>query len=427
MDFNYLKEIRNLYETSTSLLEIIFIMGNNTCDMDSSLSAYLLSIGKNIKQGVITLSKKGNPSLNSETKILYLPVLNIQRGTLPHRIDVKYIFDQFGIDENDFWYVSDEIFNQNKLFQHKNNTNNIKTSLILVDHTILPDEQNYLSEYVIGIYDHHLLSSYNNQYKNLQFCNITYPVGSCTTLILADYFDDDDFPEKLISPLLAVTAILLDTKNFNSDFYENRWVDLDSKIFKKLKKIIKKDKDEDTIKIKQYYKQIKDMKHDIDKNLSLGIEALVTKDQKCFNWKNKKAIWSSLPISYEEIKKKFGHQKIINQYMNFYKGKTNDEQKNTFFITNSSLGKKQKLFTIFNPFKLPFNKDEIKNELVKNSEKDFYSLDINNVIDEEERPNGEVCNIVLADTYSRKSFEPVLKSFFLNLKSDSKESGEQNK
>ena len=76
---------------------------------------------------------------------------------------------------------------------------------------------------------------------------------------------------------------------------------------------------------------------------------------------------------------------------------------------------------------MPFNKDEIKNELVKNSEKDFYSLDINNVIDEEERPNGEVCNIVLADTYSRKSFEPVLKSFFLNLKSDSKESGEQNK
>ena len=425
MDFNYLKKIRNLYETSSSLLEIIFILGNNTCDMDSALSAYLLSIGNNIKKGVITLSKKGKPSLNEETKILYLPVLNIQRGTLPHRIDVKHCFDKFGIDENDFWYISDEIFNQKQLFQHKNNkNNNIKTSLILVDHTILTDEENYLSEYVIGIYDHHLLSSYNSQYKNLQFCNITYPVGSCTTLILAEFFIDDDFPVKLVSPLFAVTAILLDTKNFNSDFYENRWVDLDSNVYKTIKKIIKEE--EDDIKMKQYYKEVKNIKHDVEKNLELGIEPLVTKDQKRFNWKNKKAIWSSLPISYQEIVKKYGDKKLINYYLEFFKGKTNDEQKNTFFITNSSLGNKQKLFTIFNPLKIPFNKDEIRNELIKNSEKDFYSAEIDKVVDEDEKPKGEVCKIIVADTYSRKSLEPILKSFFSNLNIEPYIIGEQN-
>ena len=103
MDFNYLKEIKNIYESSTFLLEIVFILGNNTCDMDSALSCYLLSIGKNIKSGAINLSKKkGKPSINPETKVIYLPVLNVKRGTLPHRIDVKYIFDHFGI-ENDFW------------------------------------------------------------------------------------------------------------------------------------------------------------------------------------------------------------------------------------------------------------------------------------------------------------------------------------
>ena len=415
MDFNYLKEIKNLYETSSSLLEIIFILGNNTCDMDSALSAYLLSIGKNIKKGTIVLDKKGNPSINFESKCLYLPVLNIERGTLPYRINVKYVFDQFGINENDFWYISDDIFKPYQLFQHKNNSTNIKTSLIIVDHTLLTEEQDYLSEYIISIYDHHLLPNYTSQYKNLKTCNIVYPVGSCTTLILSEYFIDDNFPIKVVSPGMSLSAILLDTKKFNPDFYENRWVDLDKKVYKKIKKIIKNDKN-NKIKMKQYYKEIKDVKHDLNKNLNLGFEPLVIKDQKFFNWKNKKAVWSSLPVSFHEIKKKFGDKKIINHYLKYYHGKNNDEQKNTFVITNSSLGNKQKLFTIYNPVKMPFNKDEIKNELTKNSEKDFYSVDINSVVDDEKNPKGEVCHIVLADTYSRKSFEPILKSFFSNLK-----------
>ena len=71
MDFNYLKEIRNLYETSSSLLEIVFILGNTTCDIDSALSAYMLSIGKNLKCGTINLSKKGKPSVNDKTTTLY--------------------------------------------------------------------------------------------------------------------------------------------------------------------------------------------------------------------------------------------------------------------------------------------------------------------------------------------------------------------
>ena len=425
MDFDYLKEIRDLYEKSSNLLEIVFILGNNTCDMDSALSAYLLSIGKNIKKGTIILDKKGNPSTNKEAKNLYLPVLNVKRGHLKHRIDVKYSFDKFGIDENDFWYITDDIFNPNELFQHNkynNNLNNtIKTSLILVDHTILTDDQKYLSEYVIGIYDHHLLSNYDGQYKNLKNLNITYPVGSCTSLILTEYFnEEDDFPVKIVSPILSITAILLDTKNFKEEFYENRWVDLDNNIFKKIKKIIKKE--DENFKIKKYYKKIKDLKHDITQNLNLGFEPLLTIDQKFFNWNNKqKAVWSSLPISFHEIKKKFGGKKILNHYMEYYKGKNKEDQKNIFFITNSSLNKNQKLFTIFNPFKIPFKKEEIQKELVKHSEKDFYSVDIDNVVDENEKPNGEVCNIVLADTYSRKRFEPVLKSFFSNINLEKKE------
>ena len=411
MDFNYLKEIKKLYENNSSLLEIIFILGNNTCDLDSALSAYILSIGENINCGTIALSKKGKPSLNEKAKKLYIPVLNIQRGTLPYRIDVKYIFNKFNIDENDFWYISDSIFDIHNLFKYKNCENkNIKTNLILVDHTILIDEEKYLADYVIDIYDHHLLTNYSSLYKNLQKMNIRYPVGSCSTLILNDFFcmnKEQDFPINIISPLLAVSAILIDTKKFNDEFYRNRWIDLDKKVYKHIKKIIKEEYK--GIKMKEYFKEIKDIKHDIQKNLELGIEPLLIKDQKTYNWDNKKAIWSSFPVSYNDIIKKYGNDELFNNILKYYSGKSEEEQKNIFYITNSNLNKKQKLFTLYNPIKLPFNKEEILKE-IKNFNND------ENINVEVEQTKGEICLITLPDTFSRKSFEPILKKFFGNIK-----------
>ncbi len=411
MDFNYLNEIKKLYENNSSLLEIIFILGNNTCDLDSALSAYILSIGENINCGTIALSKKGKPSLNEKAKKLYIPVLNIQRGTLPYRIDVKYIFNKFNIDENDFWYISDSIFDVHNLFKYKNCENKIiKTNLILVDHTILIDEEKYLADYVIDIYDHHLLTNYSSLYKNLQKMNIRYPVGSCSTLILNDFFcmnKEQDFPINIISPLLAVSAILIDTKKFNDEFYRNRWIDLDKKVYKHIKKIIKEEYK--GIKMKEYFKEIKDIKHDIQKNLELGIEPLLIKDQKTYNWDNKKAIWSSFPVSYNDIIKKYGNDELFNNILKYYSGKSEEEQKNIFYITNSNLNKKQKLFTLYNPIKLPFNKEEILKE-IKNFNND------ENINVEIEQTKGEICLITLPDTFSRKSFEPILKKFFGNIK-----------
>ena len=418
MDFNYLKEIKKIYENCTSLIEIVFVLGNPTCDIDSALSAYILSIGENIKCGTIKLSKKGKPSLNENPTKIFLPVLNIERGTLFYRIDVKYLFDKFSIDEKDFFYINDEIFNSHKLFNYKNyQDKNIKTNLILVDHTILSDDELYLADYVINIYDHHLLTNYPNLYKNLQKMNIKYPTGSCTTLILNDYFysqKDEDFPVKIISPLLAVSAILVDTKKFDKDFYDNRWVDLDKKIYKYLKKYIKEEYKD--IKMKNYFKEIKDIKHDKEKNLALGIGPLLSKDKKTFNWDKFKAVWSSFPVSLYDIEKKYGKQELINNYMKCFEDKNDEEKKNIFYITNSNAQNKQKIFTIFNPIQLPFNKDEIQNEINKYNKKEEFSADIENITDENGKPCGEICNILLPDTYSRKSFEPILKKFICNLK-----------
>ena len=410
MDFNYLKEIRNIYENCQSLLEIIFVLGNTSCDLDSALSAYILSISENLKCGTIKISEKGKPSINEKITKVYLPVLNIKRGTLPYRIDIKYIFDKFNIDQNDFWYISDSIFDANSLFKYKNYENkNIKTSLILVDHTILTKDQQYLADYVIDIHDHHLLTNLPDLYKNLKRINIKYPIGSCTTLILNDYLcikKKETFPSKILPPLLAVSAILVDTEKFKDNLYGIRWVDLDKKVYKYLKKLVKKKED---IKMKEYYKQIKEIKHDEEKNLELGVEALLSKVQKIFDWGHKKAIWSSFPVSFYKIKKKFGDEDINNNFMKYYSGKSEDEIKNTFYLTNSSIEKGKKLFTIFNPIQLPFSKEEIEKEIKKFNEKDEVSIEI-------EKTKGEICKIILPGTYSRKIFEPILKGFFNNTK-----------
>ena len=282
--------------------------------------------------------------------------------------------------------------------------------MILVDHTILTKDQQYLADYVIDIHDHHLLTNLPGLYKNLKRMNIKYPTGSCSTLILNDFLcikKKENFPTEILPPLLAMSAILVDTEKFKENLYGIRWVDLDKKIYKYLKKIIKKNKDD--IKIKEYYKLIKDIKHDEEKNLELGVEPLLSKDQKTFDWGQKKSIWSSFPVSFYKIKNKFGVEEINNNFMKYYQGKSEEEIKNSFYITNSSIDKNKKLFTIFNPIKLPFTKEEIEKEIKKYNENEEFSVEI-------EKTKGEMCNIILPGTYSRKIFEPILKGFFINTK-----------
>ena len=47
--------------------------------------------------------------------------------------------------------------------------------------------------------------------------------------------------------------------------------------------------------------------------------------------------------------------------------------------------------------------------------------------DEDEKAKGEECNIVVSDTYSRKNFEPMLKSFFSNFNLEKKTENKEGK
>jgi hypothetical protein len=112
---------------------------------------------------------------------------------------------------------------------------------------------------------------------------------------------------------------------------------------------------------------------------------------------------------------------MINIYLTYYDGKTIGDKSNTFYITNSPFREKRRLFTIYNPTKLPFNKEQIRTELIKHTEKDFYSVDIHEIFDYDNNiAKGEMCHIVLDHIYSRKSFEPILKLIFSEIINDYK-------
>ena len=405
---SYLKEIRELYDNQLSLEEITFILGNNSCDMDSLLSSYLLSLAKNIKYNTITYNKSNNTAIyNKNPKHLFLPVLNIKRGTFNQRLDEKYVFDLFKIDENLFWYISDEIFDENNLFSlHKNN--NVKTNVILVDHSKLCDEQTFLADYVTEIYDHHLEKKFD--FKNVNKVNIKYPLGSCTTLILLDYFFDV-FPKCLIEPLLAITAILIDTNKFEQSFYKNRWVDLDKIVYKKIKLEIKPN--EKKYKYKEYYNNIMEAKYNLEKNLELGVEILLLKDQKHYNWSGLKIFWSSLQVPYYKIQDKFGTNEIITQMYSYYINKTKEEVLSQFFITNSIYNEKSRVFTIFNPIRIPIDIEEFKNSLTFTLKNGFISINCEDHF--EDNLKGVIYYIFLDKSFTRKNIEPVFKELFTSL------------
>ena len=381
--FNYLKALKKLNE-SPLITKRTYILGNTSVDMDSVLAAYLLAIGKNMKEKIIYIDENNEIQINEKTDKIYYPILNCKRGTYHHRLDGQYVFEKFKIDENDFLYSDDEFFSEEKIKSTQN------TDFILVDHSLLDSKQKYLSPYIIEVIDHHIVPSYD--FPNLKDRCIQYPVGSCTTLILLNYFVKN-FPLMFISPLFSVTAILLDTENFKESFYGNRWVDLDKIVLDLIIKYSPVD-----VNITEYYKKVQGEKTNVERNLALGINVLFEKDKKTFDWEKNKVEWSAIPVSYLKVMDKFNYNSL-----NDYFDRLKNERK--YYVSNSVLDSGDKLMTVysFDNFN-GVNRDNIQNKL-----KEKYGDNLKDLKFDDEK---KTLFIQLPNTSSRKSTEPIFRYIF---------------
>ena len=363
----------------------VFILGNSSNDMDCVISSYLVSIGENLRNKVIEIDDANHMLLNPNANIVYFPVLNTKRGTFKYRLDQQYVFDKFHLNSEDFFYIDDPYITEEGIKTQGN------VSVILVDHSALDLSQKYLTPYVTEIYDHHIVEEL--EFPNLKNRFITYPVGSCSTLVLLGLFLEH-YPSTMLPPLFAVTAILLDTHNFKKEFYNNKWTDLDKTVFNIIMGHAQSKLDPN-----KYYKEVNGEKKNLEKNLAQGINPLFEKDKKTFIWGKNICEWTSIPISFNKVREKFGIEEIY-KYFESYK------DRRQYYITSSFVENGNNVFYIYayDHFE-GVDKVKLKEALTESLKSHFKTIIM---IDDEK----DMIAFELDETSSRKAVEPFIKDHF---------------
>ena len=172
------------------------------------------------------------------------------------------------------------------------------------------------------------------EFPNLKNRFIIYPVGSCSTLVLLGLFLEY-YPSTMLPSLFAVTAILLDTHNFKKEFYNNKWTDLDKTVYN-----IIMGHAQTKLHPNKYYKEVNGEKKKFRKKFSSqGIHPLFEKDKKTFIWGKNICKQTSIPISFNKVREKFGIEEIY-KYFELYK------DKRKYYITSSFVENGNKVFNI---------------------------------------------------------------------------------
>ena len=341
---NFLRTIYNNFANIIKLKDsceekyiIKLVIGNTSCDMDSFLSSIVLSYIRNVQSKFIHVTKNEEITYCIDTNkgavnIIHIPVINCPKGELPWRLDIAELINRLEIDHTNFFYFEDSIIIENDklIFGPLSKQPSISFEIILVDHHDLPLNQQFISKYVTEIIDHHNDEGFNykSNYPRLLKHKCEFPLASCMTLILeefftskslSDYFDSfykDNFFDMLVAPQL------IDSVNFSDKVKNSKWIEKDKKYVVQVIDSIKKSVFSNIIEEIQYmnnldfehinrlYAILNDCKFSPEKNIALGIEALINKDRKDLTVKIKdtklKICFASFPVNFNILIEKYG-------------------------------------------------------------------------------------------------------------------------
>jgi len=386
----------------------VFVLGNTSADMDSVLSSILLSFALNISNGIIDSKPNEHKEITVISKnVIYLPLINTEHRFFISKLDIKYLFNLFGIDYNNLIFI-DKI---GSLL-----TDNENVQIILVDHNKLDPMQEVLADKVISIYDHH--EDFNVKYKNLKEKNLIFPIGSCSTIILNNHYICNQEIMSLFSNQnleFLCTAIWLDTKGFLINLKHDRWINLDLFVFDQIALYGKVDK--------KVFSDVIDNKYNLKANLELGIEYLMSKDLKNFEYKlsqhyhpmiieevkqskenpsfKVKIKWASLQIDYFTMREHLGEESLHSYFRC---------QDSDLYVTNSDYNN-NKIITLY------FNTSN--NSIFSNKLKETFLTYLLNALKENtiEVVDTKVANlhtIIMNMKVSRKTLEPVIRKVLEN-------------
>ena len=156
--------------------EVTVVLGNMACDLDSGVCSLVLAHHR-------AISGKHN----------VIPVFNIPSQDFPLKTELVAAL------------AEENIHAEHLIFRDQLDLSNIENlKLILVDHNVLADQDNYLEDKVVEIIDHHV--------RETSHTNFTIePVGSCASLVLRKIFQENPDFADLCSLRLIHKTILLDS------------------------------------------------------------------------------------------------------------------------------------------------------------------------------------------------------------------------
>ncbi|CAH0546824.1 unnamed protein product [Brassicogethes aeneus] len=267
--------------------DIILIIGNESCDLDSTVSSLVLSF-------FIHLVKYCNMPQNALT----LPVINISKESFKDKTENNFLLKKFNIDLNNI------VFRDEINFEELINTKSFYT--ILVDHHMLSLNDKVLKNTVKLIYDHRPKDSEMDWDTQKVSINIEQ-VGSCATLI-SDLFLKTK-KEGLCYELayLLYATIIFDTVALKVEF--GRTKELDIKIAEMLENSFKFSLDRD-----DFFKELKKVHMDVS---HLSPRQILLRDLKVVN----DIPVPGLPMLVEDFFNQNGTYEEIVKFCDEYKHK----------------------------------------------------------------------------------------------------------
>jgi inorganic pyrophosphatase/exopolyphosphatase len=257
-------------------------LGNVSCDMDSAIGAIILAYYLSYKDEYI--NDYGNYEL------FWIPVINCKREEIYARIDISYHLKTFGIDPEVLVFVDDIDIDYY--------ANNDLLKLAIIDHNKLDLTQEKWAKAVMFIVDHHVdTKAHPDVERILTFCGSACSLG---INLIFDHNLDGEILTKEICQFFSA-AILIDTENFKPSLKGTKWGEVDELAIFRISKVLMRD----------YYNELLNKKIDRKLNLDLGIELMLKKDYKNYQWKNCITGISVVFNPIHEIMNKFGVDELI--------------------------------------------------------------------------------------------------------------------
>eukprot|EP00392_Amoebophrya_sp_AT5.2_P005820 g5830.t1 len=334
----------------------VFVLGNTSCDLDSVCSALALAWILELKS-----LKQGSGSHSTKKSQCFVPLLNFRRSAYPQLLQQAYFLEKyFGLQADDLCFYEDSCAGAAGAGRAATAEDGggapASGSYFLVDHNeIDPGQREFVAPRVVGCIDHHELAGGRADAPPDIFdihaptaCGPEKIVGSCSSLVLKRLLSLEDgvagkeeFAELFC---LLSGAIICDTRNFSDKTKGAKWSDVgDRNAFEDGKKKISNDALRDFLTGRgssssssgktpagtwdAFAQDLFDVKFDVERNLQLGVQGLLSSDYKQFAYQNGPAEaidvgFATFPIQLISVLERFcaedaGAERFLGEMENF--------------------------------------------------------------------------------------------------------------